>query len=91
MSSDRRKYPRFPAAWPVEISVEQYSLVGRAVDVSEYGICVAAAPSASLRVGDCYRVEVLAGNGTRLSGTGEVRYITDDRFGLMMHERLPME
>ena len=89
--SERREYPRFPAAWPVEISVEQYLLVGRAVDVSEYGICVAAAPSALLRVGDCYRVEVLAGDGARMGGTGEVRYIGEDRFGLKMHERLPME
>jgi len=71
--SERREYPRFPAAWPVEISVEQYSLIGRAVDVSEYGICVVAAPSALLRVGDCYRVEVLAGGGARMAGTGVVR------------------
>jgi hypothetical protein len=42
-------------------------------------------------VGDCYRVEVLAGEGARMAGTGEVRYIGEDRFGLKMHERLPME
>jgi hypothetical protein len=90
--SERREYPRFPAAWPVEISVEQYLLVGARRGVSEYGICVACRAERSPPGGRLLSGRG-AGGGRRPAEQAPGRFGTSERIGsgLKMHERLPME
>jgi len=39
--------------------VDEQMLVGRAVDISEQGLCVITAPTDALKRGACYRIDMV--------------------------------
>lgn len=88
---DRRRYQRVSVSWPVRLSNQEHSLVGRALDISAYGICVATAPTADVRLGNSFRVEAVAQAGTHVRVFGDVRHVGTDRIGIQTRERLPLE
>src|SRR5262245_9663658 len=85
---ERRRYPRFPAAWPVEISVDQATIVGQTIDVSEYGLFIATAPTTALKVGQSYRVEILVALVNPFTTIADVRHASERGAGL--ETRLPL-
>ena len=87
---DRRRHPRIPAAWPVRLQVDAETVVGRTVDVSPYGVLVLTAPTALLKVGHSYWVELVADKGNTLVALGEVRHVSGKGAGLKMTVRLPV-
>ncbi|MDP2627266.1 MAG: PilZ domain-containing protein [Candidatus Rokubacteria bacterium] len=87
---ERRRHPRIPAAWPVRLQVDEETVVGRAVDVSAYGVLVTTAPTALLKVGHSYWVELVADKGNTLVALGEVRHVSGKGAGLRMMVRLPV-
>ena len=89
--NERRQTGRVPVTWPVQMPRGEYVLVGRAIESSPYGICVAAAPNASLRDGESRRVEVIAASGQPRVIRRDVRHITSDRFGLLPEAWLPVD
>src|SRR5262245_5723408 len=89
MAEERRRYPRIPASWPAEISVEESSIVGRTVDVSEYGLFVATAPTTALRVGQSCRVEILAIAPSPVTIMAEVRHVNAQGAGMELVLPLP--
>ena len=87
---ERRRYPRFPAAWPVEISVERATIVGQTIDVSEYGLFIATAPTTALKVGQSCRVEILVGLANPFSVIADVRHVSDRGAGVETRQPLPV-
>jgi hypothetical protein len=87
---ERRRYPRFRAAWPVEISVERATIVGETVDVSEYGLFIATAPTTALKVGQSCRVEILVGLANPFSVIADVRHVSDRGAGVETRQPLPV-
>ena len=87
---ERRRYPRFPAAWPVEISVEQATIVGQTIDVSEYGLFIATAPTTALKVGQSCRVEILVALANPFATIADVRHVTERGAGLETRQPLPV-
>jgi hypothetical protein len=87
---ERRQYPRTPVSWPARIWVDDSMLLGRAIDISEQGLCLLTAPTGALKRGECYRVDVLVGSTARFSVQGEVRHVTDSLIGLRTVERLKL-
>ena len=85
-----RRHPRIPAAWPVRLQVDEETVVARTVDVSAYGVLVVTAPTAPLKVGHSYWVELVADKGNTLVALGEVRHVTGKGAGLKMTVRLPV-
>jgi len=85
---DRRVHPRREVSWPVRLWVDDTMLVGRAVDVSEQGLCVITAPTGELKRGTCYRIDVVVGADAQFSCQGEVRHVTASLVGLRTLERL---
>jgi hypothetical protein len=73
--SERRHHPRVTVSWPVRLWVDEASIVGRALDASEWGICVATAPTVELKLGRSYRVDVLAGAPGEFTVAAAVRQI----------------
>ena len=88
--NDRREYPRTPVSWPVRMWVDETLLVGRAIDISEQGLCVITAPTDALKRGACYRVEVVVDSDSEVSVQGEVRHVTSSLVGLRTIERLKL-
>ena len=94
--AERRRHPRLPAAWPVEISVERATIVGHTIDVSEYGLFIATAPTTALRVGQSYRVRILVALENPFAPgpfvfDAEVRHGGERGAGLETRERLPVD
>lgn len=89
--AERRRYPRLPRAWPVEISVERATIVGETVDVSEYGLFIATAPTTALKVGQSYRVQILVALAHPFTVDAEVRHVGERGAGLETRERLPVD
>jgi len=87
---ERRRFPRFPAAWAVEISVERATIVGQTVDVSEYGLFIATAPTTALKVGQSCRVEILVGLANPFSVIADVRHVSDRGAGVETRQPLPV-
>ncbi len=87
---ERRRHPRIPAAWPVRLQMDEATVVGRAVDVSAYGVLVITAPTALLKIGHSYWVELVADKGNTVVALGEVRHVTGKSAGLRMMVRLPV-
>lgn len=87
---ERRRHPRTPVSWPVRLWVDGDLIVGRALNASLYGICVAAAPTVGLKVGDSYRMSVLAGGHGELSCLGQVRRLGELGAGLETDQILPV-
>ena len=87
---ERREHPRTSVSWPVRIWVNGTVIVGRAIDISEHGLCLLAAPTGGLKRGESYRVEILVDADTRFSCQGEVRHMTDSLIGLRTLERFKL-
>jgi PilZ domain len=71
--TDRRRDPRHDASWPSSIVTDDAILVGRTVDVSEFGLCVVTAPTTALKAGHSYRIELVGSSGAAISTVAEVR------------------
>lgn len=89
--AERRRFPRLPAAWPVEISVERATIVGQTVDVSDYGLFIATAPTTALKVGQSYRVQILVALANPFTVLAEVRHVGERGAGMETRERLPVD
>ena len=87
---ERRRQPRTPIAWPVRLWIDDELVVGRALDASPYGICVATAPTVDLKVGHSYRVSVLASGQDDLDCLGLVRWVGERGAGLESDRILPV-
>lgn len=73
-STERRRYPRTLVSWPVRLWIDGIALDGTAQDVSEHGICVVTAPTAAVKLGSSYRIDVLAGGGAPRSIVADARH-----------------
>ena len=81
---ERRKHSRNAVSWPARLWLDDDTvLVGATTDVSAAGICLATAPTAAVKLGKCYRVDVLADSKSSLSFVGEVRHMGDRGVGLL--------
>jgi hypothetical protein len=89
--AERRRFPRLPAAWPVEIAVERATIVGQTIDVSEYGLFIATAPTTALKVGQSYRVQILVSLANPFTVEAEVRHVGERGAGMETRERLPID
>ena len=82
-------------SWPVRLWNEDEVLVGRAIDMSEQGLCIVTAPTEALKRGDSYRVELMVGPSAQIACTGEIRHVTSSALsalvGIRTRERLPLE
>jgi len=88
--NDRREHPRMTVSWPVRMWVDEEMLVGRAVDVSEQGLCVITAPTEALKRGACYRIDMVVSSEHQVSLQAEVRHVTSSLVGLRTVERLKL-
>src|SRR3989338_4890757 len=87
---ERRRHARTNVSWPVRLWVDEGSLVGRTEDTSEGGICVAIAPTASVKLGSSYRVDVLASHMGPFSVIGEARHVDNLKVGFETDRLLPL-
>ena len=87
---DRREHPRTTVSWPVRMWVDEQMIVGRAVDVSEQGLCVITAPTDALKRGACYRIDMVVNAEDQVSVQAEVRHVTSSLVGLRTVERLKL-
>jgi len=87
---DRREHPRTTVSWPVRMWVDEQMIVGRAVDVSEQGLCVITAPTDALKRGACYRIDMVVSAEDQVSLQAEVRHVTSSLVGLRTVERLKL-
>jgi len=85
---ERRRDVRLAASWPSHVWTDGGLLVGRTVDVSDHGLCFVSAPTTALKVGDCYRIEIVGASGTSISTVAEVRHISARGVGLQTRERV---
>ena len=90
VNNDRRAYPRTPASWPVRITVDDSLILGRALDVSEYGLCVLLAPTAALKRGQSCRVEIVVDALAAFASTAEIRHVGEGTVGLQTTERVAL-
>jgi hypothetical protein len=88
--TERRRHPRTEVSWPVQMWVYDDMLIGRAVDVSEQGLCIITAPTHALKRGESYRIDVVMGAEQRFSLQGEVRHVSSSVVGLRTVERLKL-
>lgn len=87
---ERREHSRTEVSWPVRLWVDEDMLVGRALDVSEQGLCVLTAPTEALKRGVCYRIDMVVGAEQQVSLQGEVRHVTSSLVGMRTVERLKL-
>ena len=72
---------------PVRIFIDDALVIGRAVDVSEEGLCVLTAPTGALKQGRSCRVELVLSEIKTVACNAEVRHVTDALVGLRTYER----
>jgi hypothetical protein len=70
--------------------INEEMLVGRAIDVSEQGLCVLTAPTDALKRGASFRIDVVVGADNQFSLQGEVRHVTSSLVGVRTVERLKL-
>jgi hypothetical protein len=87
---DRREHARIPVSWPVRLWIDDSLVIGRAVNVSEHGLCVITAPTQALKRGEWYRVDVVIGPEGEITLNAEVRYAAEAVVGLRTKERLQL-
>ena len=87
---ERRRDPRILAVWAGCLWTPDEIIVGNTIDVSEHGICLATAPTAALRVGRAYRLELVAEMGEPFITVGEVRHVSPRGIGIKTRDRLPI-
>lgn len=86
---ERRRHPRHPVAWPVRLWADTESVVGRAVDASASGIRIVTAPTAFVKAGNSYRVEVMGEPAPRFALVGQVRHVGAQGVGVETRGSLP--
>ena len=86
--AERRSAPRRPVSWPVRMWIDERPVPGRAIDASEQGLCVLAAPPRDLRRGESCRIDVLVGTTQRLALVGEIRHVESSLVRLRTVQRL---
>jgi hypothetical protein len=93
--AERRRSPRYPAAWPVRLWLtEQRFLFGRAVDVSAHGMCLvwsSLAPADTVDLGETYRVDVKPDPRANVRCVAVVRHRRGDTIGVETLQELPVE
>jgi hypothetical protein len=87
---EQRRYARIPVAWPVRLWVDDEPIIGHAQDASRYGLGVAIGPTATVKLGCSYWVEILAEGAGRLAVAAEVRYIRGRTVGLEVKRPIPL-
>jgi hypothetical protein len=87
-AEERRRYPRTRVSWPVRLAIDDNLLVGRAIDVSEQGLCIVTAPTGSLKRGQSCRLNVILNAVDAFSCNAEIRYVGDAMVGVQTAERL---
>lgn len=87
---ERRRHPRLAASWSGRLWTPDGIIVGNTLDVSEHGICLATAPTAALRVGRAYRLELVAEMGEPFVTVGEIRHVSARGIGIQTRDRLPV-
>ena len=85
---ERRREMRLTTSWPSQVWTDGGLLVGRTVDVSDHGLCFVSAPTSALKVGDCYRIELVGASGASIAAVAEVRHISARGVGFQTHERV---
>ena len=85
---DRRRDPRLNASWPSRIWTDEGILVGRTVDVSDFGLCFVSAPTSALKIGQSYRIELVGASGESIGSVAEVRHISARGVGLQTRDRV---
>jgi len=88
-SQERRRHPRVSVTQPARIWVDEESIVGRTIDMSAYGLFIATAPTAALKVGSSCRIELVAAAPNPFSVLAEVRHVGERGVGMQTAERLP--
>lgn len=88
---ERRRDPRWAAAWPTRVWADDAVLVGTTVDVSDFGLCFVSAPTAALKLGYSYRIEVVGGSGEAIATVAEVRHISTRGVGFRTQDRITSE
>lgn len=86
--NERRRDARWAAAWPSRVWSDEAVLVGSTVDVSDFGLCFVSAPTAALKLGSSYRIEVVGGSGEAITTVAEVRHISARGVGLRTQDRV---
>jgi hypothetical protein len=87
---ERRRDPRLAVTWSGRIWTPDEIIVGNTIDVSAHGICLATAPTAALRVGRAYRLELVAEQGEPFVTVGEIRHVSARGVGIRTRDRLPI-
>jgi hypothetical protein len=90
-TSERRRHPRFPVAWPVRLWVDDEPLLGRVEDASRNGLWVTVAPTTSLRLGKICWVDVMSDEVGAFTVAGEVRHVSGRRIGLETTRPVPLD
>jgi len=92
---ERRRSPRYPAAWPVRLWLtEQRFLFGRAVDVSLHGMCLvwsSLAPADTVDLGETYRVDVKPDPRTNVRCVAVIRHRRGEAIGVETLQELPVD
>ena len=86
--TERRRDSRWAVEWPSRVWTDDRVLVGATVGVSEYGLCFASAPTAELKLGNSYRIEVVGGSGEAITTVAEGRHITARGVGFQTQDRV---
>ena len=86
--NERRRDARWAAEWPSRVWTDEGLLVGTTVDVSDYGLCFVSAPTAALKVGFSYRIEVVGTSGDAITTVAEVRHISARGVGFRTEDRV---
>jgi hypothetical protein len=68
--------------------IDERPVPGRAIDVSEQGLCVLTALPRDLRCGESCRLDVLVGTTQQLALVGEVRHVESSLVRLRTVQRL---
>lgn len=87
---ERRRDLRLAASWSGRIWTPDEVIVGSTLDVSEHGIFLATAPTAAVRVGRAYRLEVVAEMGEPFVTVGHIRHMSERGIGIETRDRLPI-
>ena len=87
---ERRRDPRILATWAGRLWTPDEVILGNTIDVSEHGICLATAPTAALRVGRAYRLELVAEQAEPFVTVAEIRHVSARGVGIETRDRLPV-
>jgi hypothetical protein len=90
-TSERRRHPRFPVAWPVRLWVDDEPVLGRVEDASRSGLWVTVAPTSALRLGQVCWVDVMSDELGSFTVAGEVRHVSGRRIGLETMRPVPID